>query len=169
MKKKKFIKNNLETYYNEFIEQKRNEKNKNNKDQDKSDNHKIDHDELYIVELINQIFNVDEFRDEYKDILEKEDKEPGKEDEELKLFSEKLNIIKKYEIYKDRLIIILKNKKFKEKFQKNKTLNESILKEIFNFYNCEEEGKMSKLENKLVLGDPVGVDGSVIKSCDEWF
>ena len=87
----------------------------------------------------------------------------------MKLFSEKLNIIKKYEIYKDRLIIILKNKKFKEKFQKNKTLNESILKEIFNFYNCEEEGKMSKLENKLVLGDPVGVDGSVIKSCDEWF
>ena len=169
LKKKKFIKNNLETYYNEFIDQKRNEKNKNNKDQDKSDNHKIDHDELYIVELINQIFNVDEFRDEYNNILEKEDKDPGKEDEELKLFSEKLNIIKKYEIYKDRLIIILKNKKFKEKFQKNKTLNESILKELFNFYNCEEEGKMSKLENKLVLGDPVGVDGSVIKSCDEWF
>ena len=28
---------------------------------------------------------------------------------------------------------------------------------------------MSKLENKLVLGDPVGVDGSVIESCDEWF
>ena len=89
----------------------------------------------------------------------------------MKLFSEKLNIIKKYEIYKDRLIIILKNKKFKEKFQKNKTLNESILKELFNFYNCEEEGKMSQLENKLILNDSgsVGVNESIIENCNKWF
>ena len=132
---KKFIQNNLDNYYQAFITFKEG-KNKNNKDENKVDNQKIDHEELYIIELINQIYNVEEFKNEYNEILGKEEKYKENKDKENGDFDSlcsQLNFIDKAENYKDKFKNIIKNKKFKEQFRKNKILSESLLKELFNF------------------------------------
>ena len=163
---KKFIQNNLDNYYQAFITFKEG-KNKNNKDENKVDNQKIDHEELYIIELINQIYNVEEFKNEYNEILGKEEKykeNKDKENGDFDSLSSQLNFIDKAENYKDKFKNIIKNKKFKEQFRKNKILSESLLKELFNFYNCEEEEKISRLENRLVFEDSINFNNKWVEN-----
>ena len=163
---KKFIQNNLDNYYQAFITFKEG-KNKNNKDENKVDNQKIDHEELYIIELINQIYNVEEFKNEYNEILGKEEKYKENKDKENGDFDSlcsQLNFIDKAENYKDKFKNIIKNKKFKEQFRKNKILSESLLKELFNFYNCEEEEKISRLENRLVFEDSINFNNKWVEN-----
>ena len=166
LKTKKFIQNNLDNYYQAFITFKEG-KNKNNKDENKVDNQKIDHEELYIIELINQIYNVEEFKNEYNEILGKEEKYKENKDKENGDFDSlcsQLNFIDKAENYKDKFKNIIKNKKFKEQFRKNKILSESLLKELFNFYNCEEEEKISRLENRLVFEDSINFNNKWVEN-----
>ena len=151
LKPKKSIKNNLKTYYNNFIKQKeeleKQEKNKDKNNKDKNEQYQKEpetmHEELYIIEFINQILNVEEFRSVYNEIMNGDEKAKKNFEPLLEL----LIINDEDDKYKEKLSKILLEK-FQE-FKGNKELNENILKKIFKFNTLEDDEILKPIENRI--------------------
>lgn len=141
---KKHLKNNLKNYYNKFLpnvyKNKRNDKKENEKD-----NKLINHGDLYIIDYINQIFEVNEFRDEYKNIINTEEKV------DFTSFMEQLaNYNPKY---KDKLNNIFQNETLKKAFRDGKKVDKKLLNDLFIFLSLEEDQDLNKIENEMAKLD----------------
>ena len=140
---KKHLKNNLKNYYNKFLpnvyKNKRNDKKENEKDK------LINHGDLYIIDYINQIFEVNEFRDEYKNIINTEEKV------DFTSFMEQLaNYNPKY---KDKLNNIFQNETLKKAFRDGKKVDKKLLNDLFIFLSLEEDQDLNKIENEMAKLD----------------
>lgn len=147
---KKHLKNNLKTYYNKFQSNIFKHKNKLKEDDDKKN--EGDHGQLYLVDCIYQIFDVQEFREEYISIV-KQDKKDEKDEEKYELLMNLLAISNKNN--DKRLIKILKKEELKNVLEKNHDmkLNENNLKNLFTFESLSEDELLNKIENDFALLD----------------
>ena len=158
LKPKKNIKNNLKTYFNNFIKEqrdleKKNKENENNKDKNKKKEPDIEHKELIIIELLNQVFNVEEFKNIMIDIIEKEKEKLNKND--LNSLWELLSVNEEDNIYKDKfekiLLYFSKNIKSIENIKK---LNENVINDkLFKFYTMDDDKILREIENRLENDD----------------
>jgi hypothetical protein len=171
LKPKKNIKNNLKTYFNNFIKEqrdleKKNKENENNKDKNKKKEPDIEHKELIIIELLNQVFNVEEFKNIMIDIIEKE--KINKND--LNSLWELLSVNEEDNIYKDKfekiLLYFSKNIKSIENIKK---LNENVINDkLFKFYTIDDDKILREIENSLE-NDDVILDEDLVTKFDECF
>jgi hypothetical protein len=150
LKPKKYIKNNLKPFYDNFITAQgvfEKEKNENNKDENKKKDSDIEHKELNIIELINQVFNVEEFKNVFIDIMEKEKDYFNKND--LNSLWELLSVNEEENIYRDKFEKILQNFSKNIKSLENiKELNEDLLNDkLFKFYTLDEDETLREIEN----------------------
>ena len=158
LKPRKHVQNMLHIYYDDFI--------KNQKKNPETIDITINNGELKIIEYINQIFEIKEFREEYISLLNKE--------EDFKSLLDLLQIKKEdLGLYEEKLKKILINKTLKEELQiPESTLNKKILNEIFNFKNIEDDENIKNLENELQLKKkeeiPVNKD-DLIDNFYNWF
>ena len=156
LKPKKNIRNNLKTYFNNFIKEqrdleKKSKENEINKDKNKKKEPDIEHKELIIIELLNQVFNVEEFKNIMIDIIEKE--KINKND--LNSLWELLSVNEEDNIYKDKfekiLLYFSKNIKSIENIKK---LNENVINDkLFKFYTIDDDKILREIENTLENDD----------------
>ena len=155
---KKHLKNNLKTYYNKF------QSNifKNEKQLKTNYNKNIDHGQLYLVDCIYQIFEVQEFREEYSSIVkpDKKDEKDKKDDKKDKKDDDAdYNLLMDYLANSNkkndkRLLKILKKKELKDVLDKpGMKLNENDLKNLFTFVSLSEDELLNKIENDFALSD----------------
>jgi 16S rRNA A1518/A1519 N6-dimethyltransferase RsmA/KsgA/DIM1 with predicted DNA glycosylase/AP lyase activity len=155
---KKHLKNNLKTYYNKF------QSNifKNEKQLKTNYNKNIDHGQLYLVDCIYQIFEVQEFREEYSSIVkpDKKDEKDKKDDKKEKKDDDAdYNLLMDYLANSNkkndkRLLKILKKKELKDVLDKpGMKLNENDLKNLFTFVSLSEDELLNKIENDFALSD----------------
>ena len=156
LKPKKIIKNNLKTYFNNFIKEqrdleKKNKENEINKDKNKKKEPDIEHKELIIIELLNQVFNVEEFKNIMIDIMEKE--KINKND--LNSLWELLSVNEEDNIYKDKFekILLYFSKNIKS-IENIKELNENVINDkLFKFYTIDDDKILREIENTLENDD----------------
>ena len=171
LKPKKNIKNNLKTYFNNFIKEqrdleKKNKENEINKDKNKKKEPDIEHKELIIIELLNQVFNVEEFKNIMIDIIEKE--KINKND--LNSLWELLSVNEEDNIYKDKFekILLYFSKNIKS-IENIKELNENVINDkLFKFYTIDDDKILREIENKLENGDYI-LDENLVTKFDECF
>ena len=155
---KKHLKNNLKTYYNKF------QSNifKNEKQLKTNYNKNIDHGQLYLVDCIYQIFEVQEFREKYNSIVkpDKKDEKDKKDDKKEKKDDDAdYNLLMGYLANSNmkndkRLLKILKKKELKDVLDKpGMKLNENDLKNLFTFVSLSEDELLNKIENDFALSD----------------
>ena len=177
---KKHLKNNLKTYYNKFQSNIFKNKKKLKTDGDKKDN--IDHGQLYLVDCIYQIFEVQEFRDQYSLIVssdkkdEKEKKEGNNEEEKKekdKKKEEDYNLLMDYLANSNknndkRLLKIIKKEELKTVLNNGMKLNENDLKNLFTFVSLSEDDLLNKIENDFALGNELGYKEETINEFNRY-
>ena len=173
LKPKKIIKNNLKTYFNNFIKEqrdleKKNKENEINKDKNKKKEPDIEHKELIIIELLNQVFNVEEFKNIMIDIIEKEKEKLNKND--LNSLWELLSVNEEDNIYKDKFekILLYFSKNIKS-IENIKELNENVINDkLFKFYTIDDDKILREIENRLENDDYI-LDENLVTKFDECF
>ena len=134
LKPKSFIKNNLQKYYNDFI--------KGKKYTDEF-NITVENRQLNIIEYINQIFNIPEYRDEYERLAE------NKKEENI---IDELAINEDGNIYKGKLKEAIKNNRLKNLIKSNSNLNKDNFNQIFKIKTLDDDEIIKELENKIEFG-----------------
>ena len=155
---KKHVKNNLKTYYNKFQSNIFKHKKKLKPDGENKNDKKDDHGQLFLVDCIYQIFEVQEFRDEYNNIVNKDKYNKKDENKKDKKDEDDYNLLMNYlaNSNKDekRLIEILKKEQLKNVLQNpDKKLNEKNLKNLFSFVSLNDDEILNKIENDFALLD----------------
>lgn len=155
LKPKKRIKNRLNIYYDEY---------NNNKKPIEEYNIKINNGELNIVEFIHQIFSIQEYKEEY---ISRIDSSEVKE-KDLNSIIDLLNMDGKSE-YIEKLKNVLKSKKLKEFVKRPEAqFDKTILNELFNIINLEDEEKIKIIENQYEEKE-IPVSEKAINKLEEWF
>ena len=158
---KKFVKNNLKKYYDTFLS------GNINKIIEKTGEMKRD--ELNIIEYLTQIFDVKEYREEYKIFGKNQINE-----ENINNLVSKLAGIEDVENnnYAKRLKKILKNEEIKNSLILDKDLSPEILKKLFVFKSIEDDKRLQEVENKWVLLEDkqtIESNPEAIKIYEKWY
>ena len=174
LKPKRYIKNNLKPFYDNFITaqgvfEKEKKENENNKDENKKKDSDIEHKELNIIELINQVFNVEEFKNVFIDIMEKEKDYFNKND--LNSLWELLSVNEEENIYRDKFEKILQNFSKNIKSLENiKELNEDLLNDkLFKFYTLDEDETLREIENTVEKNSNIPGNENLATKFEECF
>ena len=140
---KKFVKNNIKKYYDNFLS------GNINKIIEKTTEINHVHDDLDIIEYLKQIYDVKEYREEYKKNANKIEENENI----LKILLDKLAGLENAEndSYAQRLQKILKNEEIKNSLISGKDLSDDILKKLFVFKSIEDDKRLQEVENKIDL------------------
>jgi hypothetical protein len=149
----KFIKNNLKKYYDNYLS--------GNISKNIEKTGEIKHGDLNVVEYLKQIFDVKEYREEYKTL--------SKNEKDFKSLVDKLANIE--DSYSKKILEILKNEEIKNYLISGNDLSPKILKDLFIFKSFEDDKLLQEIENKLgLLGDDkkIETNETAIKYFENW-